>query len=84
MYMCHNPWDFAPHFRYDALLAAGNDWIKLGSHGMFHGGDNDSTAVIAAACFGAMYGFINVPILNYQVSRGFNKFCISWVKTYFS
>ena len=33
---------------------------------MFHAGDSDSTGVIAAACFGGMYGFAGVPESNYQ------------------
>ena len=35
---------------------------------MFHSGDSDSTGVIAAACFGAMYGFKGVPDPNHKVS----------------
>ena len=33
---------------------------------MFHAGDSDSTGVIAAAWFGAMFGFSNVPERNYS------------------
>ena len=36
---------------------------------MFHSGDNDSTGVIAAACYGAMYGFKGVPQGNYKVIK---------------
>ena len=56
----------APMIAYDALLAAGSNWEKLCHHGMLHGGDNDSTGVIAGACFGAMYGFEGVPKCNYE------------------
>eukprot|EP00795_Rhopilema_esculentum_P013353 gene13353-4203_t len=56
----------APMIAYDALLASGSDWEKLCHHGMLHGGDNDSTGVIAGACFGAMYGFRGVPECNYK------------------
>ena len=35
---------------------------------VFHSGDSDSTAVMAAACFGAMFGFKGVPEKNYKVS----------------
>ena len=56
----------APMIAYDALLAAGGNWEKLCHHGMLHGGDNDSTGVIAGACFGAMYGFQGVPKCNYE------------------
>lgn len=53
--------------RYDALLGAGDSWEALCSRGMFHSGDSDSTGVIAAACFGALYGFHGVPEVNYKV-----------------
>jgi len=33
---------------------------------MFHGGDSDSTGAIAGAWFGALYGFKDVPKINYQ------------------
>ncbi|XP_023930724.1 ral guanine nucleotide dissociation stimulator-like 1 [Lingula anatina] len=33
---------------------------------MLHGGDNDSTGVIAGACYGAMYGFQGVPENHYK------------------
>eukprot|EP00112_Aurelia_sp_Birch-Aquarium-sp1_P000685 Seg1065.2 transcript_id=Seg1065.2/GoldUCD/mRNA.D3Y31 product="Protein ADP-ribosylarginine hydrolase" protein_id=Seg1065.2/GoldUCD/D3Y31 len=56
----------APMIAYDALLAAGSNWEKLCHHAMLHGGDNDSTGVIAGACFGAMYGFEGVPKCNYE------------------
>lgn len=35
---------------------------------MFHGGDSDSTGIIAACWFGATYGVQGVPELNYKVS----------------
>ena len=56
----------APMIAYDALLASGNDWEKLCKHGMLHGGDCDSTGVIAGACFGALYGYEGVPSCNYK------------------
>lgn len=56
----------APMIAYDALLAAGRDWEKLCKHGMLHGGDCDSTGVIAGACFGALYGYEGVPNCNYE------------------
>lgn len=34
---------------------------------MFHGGDSDSTGVIAACCYGALYGYEGVPKGNYKV-----------------
>ena len=56
----------APMIAYDALLASCNDWEKLCKHGMLHGGDCDSTGVIAGACFGALYGYEGVPKCNYE------------------
>ncbi|CAL8320645.1 unnamed protein product [Merluccius merluccius] len=56
----------APMIAYDALLSAGDSWEELANHGFFHGGDSDSTGVIAAAWWGAIYGFSGVPKLNYE------------------
>ncbi|XP_064869141.1 ADP-ribosylhydrolase ARH1 isoform X1 [Oncorhynchus nerka] len=56
----------APMIAYDALLRAGDSWVELANHGFFHGGDSDSTAVIAAAWWGALFGFRGVPEINYQ------------------
>ncbi|XP_031440418.1 protein ADP-ribosylarginine hydrolase isoform X2 [Clupea harengus] len=56
----------APMIAYDALLRAGDSWTELANHGFFHGGDSDSTAAIAAAWWGALYGFHNVPSKNYK------------------
>ena len=33
---------------------------------MFHGGDSDSTGIIAGACYGAMFGLEGVPANNYE------------------
>ena len=55
----------APMIAYDALLVAHENWVKLCHHAMLHGGDNDSTGVIAGFCFGAMFGFTGVPNCNY-------------------
>ncbi|XP_066544618.1 ADP-ribosylhydrolase ARH1 isoform X2 [Amia ocellicauda] len=56
----------APMIAYDGLLRAGSSWGALAEHVFFHGGDSDSTAVIAAACFGATYGYEGVPKNNYD------------------
>ena len=56
----------APMIAYDALLGAGASWKELCSRAMFHGGDSDSTGVIAAAWWGAMYGMDGVPVGNYS------------------
>lgn len=36
---------------------------------MFHGGDSDSTGVMAACWFGVMYGVDGVPKSNYKVRK---------------
>ncbi|XP_041038474.1 ADP-ribosylarginine hydrolase [Carcharodon carcharias] len=56
----------APMIAYDALLSAGESWTQLCSHGMFHGGDSDSTGVIAGCCWGALHGLSSVPPGNYE------------------
>ena len=56
----------APMIAYDALLGCGDSWEELCSRAMFHGGDSDSTGIIAAACWGAMKGFEDVPECNYK------------------
>jgi ADP-ribosylarginine hydrolase len=56
----------APMIAYDALLASGDDWEELCKRAMLHGGDNDTTGVIAGACFGALYGFAGVPLCHYE------------------
>jgi ADP-ribosylarginine hydrolase len=49
---------------YDALLGAGDDWENLMERGALHAGDSDSTATIAGAWWGGLYGFHNVPTKN--------------------
>ncbi|XP_067844257.1 ADP-ribosylarginine hydrolase [Heptranchias perlo] len=56
----------APMIAYDAILGSGNSWEELCHRGVFHGGDNDSTGAIAAAWWGAMYGFDQVPKSNHN------------------
>ncbi|TKS89866.1 [Protein ADP-ribosylarginine] hydrolase [Collichthys lucidus] len=56
----------APMIALDALLGAGSDWEELMSRAGFHGGDSDSTAVIAACCWGLLYGTQGVPEGNYS------------------
>lgn len=56
----------APMIAYDALLGAGASWEELCSRAMFHSGDSDSTAVIAAAWWGVLYGMDGVPVGNYK------------------
>lgn len=55
----------APMIAYDAFLGS-SDWTDLAHRGFFHGGDSDSTAVIAACWYGAMYGFRGVSASNYK------------------
>ncbi|XP_061437031.1 ADP-ribosylhydrolase ARH1-like [Lethenteron reissneri] len=69
----------APMIAYDAILraapsmerrtsaeGAAEGWELLCSYGMFHGGDSDSTGVIAGACWGALWGLQGVPSGNHQ------------------
>lgn len=56
----------APMIAYDAILGSGTSWEELCNRGVFHGGDNDSTGAIAAAWWGAMYGFQGVPTSNHK------------------
>ncbi|XP_078084933.1 ADP-ribosylarginine hydrolase [Mustelus asterias] len=56
----------APMIAYDAILGAGRSWEELCNRAVFHGGDSDSTGAIAAAWWGAMYGFDGVPKSNYK------------------
>ncbi|XP_016098767.1 protein ADP-ribosylarginine hydrolase-like [Sinocyclocheilus grahami] len=56
----------APMIALDALLGAGSDWEELMSRAGFHGGDSDSTAVIACCCWGLLYGMDGVPQCNYK------------------
>ncbi|NXA47390.1 ADPRH hydrolase, partial [Nothocercus julius] len=56
----------APMIAYDALLGAGASWAELAHRAFFHAGDSDSTAAIAAGCWGAMHGFRGVAAALYQ------------------
>lgn len=55
----------APMIAYDAILGAGDSWEELCLRGVLHGGDSDSTGIIACSAWGAMYGFKGVPDVNY-------------------
>lgn len=56
----------APLIAYDALLASDGNWRELCHRAMFHGGDCDSTGVIAGCLFGVLYGYEGVFAPNYQ------------------
>ena len=56
----------APLIAYDAILGAGDSWIELCHRGVFHGGDSDSTGILAAAWWGAIHGFGKTPEKNYK------------------
>jgi len=56
----------APIIAYDAILGAGKNWTELTLRGILHGGDNDSTGVMAGAWFGALYGYETVFPANYE------------------
>ncbi len=51
---------------YDALLSAGDSWEELILRSALHGGDSDTTGTIAAALWGAIHGFYQVPEVNYK------------------
>ena len=51
---------------YDAILGAGDSWEELCLRGVLHGGDCDSTGIIACSAWGAMYGFEGVPEVNHR------------------
>lgn len=55
----------APLIAYDALLGCGGDWCELIRRACLHGGDSDSTGVIACTWYGALYGFRGVPKNHY-------------------
>lgn len=57
----------APMIAYDALMSSGgSSWEELCLRGMLHGGDSDSTGIIAGTCWGAWHGFKGVPERNYK------------------
>ena len=56
----------APMIAYDAILSSKGVWSELCYRGMLHGGDSDSTGIIAAACWGALHGFEGVPKGHYN------------------
>jgi ADP-ribosylarginine hydrolase len=56
----------APMIAYDALLACKGIWTDLCHRAMFHGGDSDSTGVIAGCLYGVLYGMDNVFKNNYK------------------
>jgi ADP-ribosylarginine hydrolase len=47
-----------------------NKWEEVCLRGMLHGGDSDSTGTIAAAWYGALYGFDEVYPSSYEHSEG--------------
>lgn len=51
---------------YDAILSCKGDWEELILRAALHCGDSDSTGTIAAAWFGALYGFKTVHKINYE------------------
>ena len=55
----------APIIAYDALLGS-DSWSELCLRSMLHGGDSDSTGILAAACWGAMHGYEGVPECHYK------------------
>lgn len=56
----------APMIAFDALMEAGDSWSELCNRAMFHGGDSDSTGVIAGSWFGIIHGLSSVPAANHE------------------
>ncbi|MCL4145282.1 UNVERIFIED_CONTAM: hypothetical protein GTU68_055295 [Idotea baltica] len=56
----------APMIAYDALLFARDNWILLCESGMLHGGDSDSTGILAGSWFGLLYGLDGIPFAHYD------------------
>lgn len=55
----------APLIAYDALLGSGANWIKLCERAMLHGGDSDSTGILAGSWYGLIYDMNTVPLRHY-------------------
>lgn len=51
---------------YDCLLDADKKWEKFVIYSMLHIGDTDTTGCIGASWWGALYGFMDVPPINYE------------------
>lgn len=51
---------------YDAVLDSDGVWEKLIVYGMLHPGDSDTVGAMAAALFGAYYGYADVPERMYS------------------
>ncbi|KAK3579429.1 hypothetical protein CHS0354_028226 [Potamilus streckersoni] len=58
--------DHAPIIAYDAILAAGDNWKELCSRAMFYAEDSETTGMLAAGWYGAMFGYQGVPENNYK------------------
>lgn len=56
----------APMIAYDALLGARNSWEELCYRAMIHGGDSDTTGILAGGLWGAIHGFQDVPSNLYE------------------
>ncbi|XP_060583943.1 ADP-ribosylhydrolase ARH1-like [Ruditapes philippinarum] len=63
----------APMIAYDALLACKGNWDDLCYRAMFHGGDSDSTGVIAGCLYGVLYGVDVVHKTNYKGLEYFDR-----------
>ena len=51
---------------YDCVIDSDKCWEKMVIYSMIHTGDSDSTGCIAAAFFGALYGFYKIPKNNLE------------------
>ena len=41
-------------------MASKDNWTELAHRAFFHGGDSDSTGIIAGSLYGALYGYTGV------------------------
>ncbi|XP_051898059.1 ADP-ribosylarginine hydrolase [Pristis pectinata] len=57
----------APMIAYDAILGSGKSWEELCNRAVFHGGDSGFYWCYSSSLGGgALYGFHEVPVSNYQ------------------
>ena len=73
----------APMIAYEALLNTWRpegdkrrQWIGLCEHSMLHGGDSDSTGIIAAACWGAMEGYTGTTTRSWNIACVCVRMCV--------
>lgn len=66
----------APMIAYDALLHSGDNWKSVCERAMLHGGDSDSTGILAGAWYGLLYGIDKVPMKHYYNIEKKDELCV--------